>query len=115
MRDAVGMAPRERMLIEFAAVALCAAGLGLLGVAGFHALDRMIGAQGARVVSGVCVIALACMVWAVGAVRARRRQRRAEAARAQLAQEARKAAFSQPALTGPCAAFVLAFLMGRKN
>lgn len=120
MRDALGVAPRERLLVDLGAAALCVAGLGLLGAAAFHALAEAAGPQVARIVLGMSGIALAGLLWAVGAMRARARRRRAAAARAQIADEVRRAALARTGLSGsglagPCAAFVLAFLMGRKH
>ncbi|MDZ7710852.1 MAG: hypothetical protein U5K36_12940 [Roseovarius sp.] len=115
LRDAVGMAPRERILVDLVCAVLCVAGAGLLGAAGFHALADAAGQQVARLSMGAAAIVLAGLVWAVGAIRVRRRNRRAAAARAQLAEEAKAAALRRANLSGPAAAFVLAFLAGRRG
>lgn len=115
LRDAVGTAPRERILIDLACAVLCVAGAGFLGAAGFHALAAAAGVQVARLTMGGGAILLAALVWAIGEMRVRRRTRRASAARAQLADEAKAAALARAPLSGPAAAFVLAFLAGRKG
>jgi drug/metabolite transporter (DMT)-like permease len=115
LRDAVGTAPRELILVDLACAVLCVAGAGLLGAAALHALAEAAGPQVARLSLGAVAIVLAGLVWAVGAIRARRRQRRAAEARAQLAEEARAAALTRANLSGPVAAFVLAFLAGRTH
>ena len=115
LRDAVGTAPRERVLVDLACAVLCVAGAGLLGTAAFHALAEARGPQVARLGTGAAALALAGLVWAIGAARMRRRKRRAAAARAQLTEEATAAALDRAHLSGPAAAFVLAFLTGRKG
>lgn len=115
LRDAVGTAPRERILVDLACTVLCVAGAGFLGAAGFHALADAAGPQVARLSMGVATIMLAALVWAVGAIRMRRRNRRAAEARAQLAEEAKAVALRRTNLSGPAAAFVLAFLAGRRG
>lgn len=115
LRDAVGSAPRERILVDLACAVLCVAGAGFLGAAAFHALADAAGVQVARLSMGVAAIALAGLVWAVGAIRVRQRNRRAAAARAQLGEEVKAAALTRANLSGPVAAFVLAFLAGRKG
>jgi len=114
VRDAVGAAPRERVLVDLAGVVLCVVGTVLIGAAGFHALADAAGVQVARLVTGATAFALAALVWAIGAIRARRRTRRAAAARARLAEEAGTAALARSHLAGPTVAFVLAFLTERK-
>jgi hypothetical protein len=115
LRDAVGTALRERVLIDLACAVLCIAGAGLLGAAAFHALADAAGVQVARLSVGASALVLAGLVWAVGAFRVRGRNRRAAAARALLVEEAKDAALSRAHLSGPAAAFVLAFLTGRKR
>lgn len=115
LRDAIGTAPRERILIDLACMVLCIAGAGLLGAAGFHAVAEAAGVQVARLSLGAGALVLAGLVWIVGAIRVRRRNRRAAAARALLAEEAKTAALTRAHLSGPAAAFVLAFLTGRKR
>lgn len=115
LRDAVGAAPRERILIDVACAVLCIAGVLLLGAAGFYAVAEAAGVQTARLSLGAGALALAGLVWIIGEIRVRRRNRRAVAARALLAEEAKVAALSRANLSGPAAAFVLAFLAGRKR
>lgn len=115
LRDAVGTAPREVILVGLACTLMCVTGAGLLGVAGFHALADAAGPQVARIGMGAAAIVLAGLVWGVGVIRARRRKRRAAEARARLAEEAKAAALTRTNLSGPAAAFVLAFLAGRRG
>lgn len=115
LRDAVGTAPRERVLVDLACAVLCVVGAGLIGAAAFHALADARGPQVARLGIGAAALVLAGLVWAVGAVRVRRRNLRAAAARAQLVEEAKAAALDRAHLSGPAAAFVIAFLTGRKG
>lgn len=115
LRDAVGAAPRERMLIDLACAVLCIAGAGLIGAAAFHALADAAGAQVARLSLGAAALALGAVVWAVGMLRLRQRKRRAEAARARLAEQARTAALPRGGPLVPVAAFVLAFLTARRD
>ncbi len=93
---------------------MAAVGAGLIGAAAFYALADARGLQVARLGIGAAALALAGLVWAVGAVLVRRRNRRAAAARAQLTEEAKAVALDRANLSGPAAAFVLAFLTGRK-
>ncbi|MFO7757149.1 MAG: hypothetical protein R6V26_01505 [Roseovarius sp.] len=115
LRDAVGTAPRERLLVDVACAVLCVAGAGLIGAAGFHALAEAAGPQVARLGIGAGAILLAGLVWGIGAIRVRRRNRRAARARAQLAEEAKAAALRRANLSAPVAAFILAFLAGRRD
>lgn len=115
LRDAVGTAPRERVLVDLACAVLCVVGAGLIGTAAFHALAEATGPQVARLGIGAAALALAGLVWAVGAIRVHRRNRQAAAARAQLIEEAKATALDRAHLSGPAAAFILAFLTGRKG
>lgn len=113
--DALGAAPRERVLIAVICAVLCVAGVALIGVAAFHALAERVGPQAARLGIGGLALALAGAVWAIGAVRARRRRLRSTAARAELAHVVTSAAQARTGLAGPAVAFLLAFLRGRKR
>jgi len=115
LRDAVGTAPRERVVVDFVCAVLCVSGVGLIGAAAFEVLAKAAGPQVARLGTGAGALALAGLVWAIGAARARRRKHRAAAARAHLTEEAKAVALDRSHLVGPAAAFVFAFLAGRNG
>ena len=117
-RDAVGVAPGERAAVIAICAVLVAVAAGLFGAAAFHALSEALGVQTARLLLGGAALRLAALGWAVGAIRAARRRRLAEAARARLALEVGAAGASGLRSAGvgvPVAAFVAAFLAGRRR
>lgn len=114
-REAIGAAPREQAAVMVACLVLAATGFGLLGVAAFHALAEATDPQTARLLLGGAALIVAGLVWAVGQARARRRRARAVAARAALVRDLAAASPVRPGLAGAAAAFVAAFLAGRRR
>lgn len=115
LRDAIGAAPREQALVLVVCAVFLATGLGLLGAAAFHAVAEAAGPQAARLLLGVVALAIAGGVWAAGNARARKRRRLADAARAQITRELSAASPVRPGLAVAAAAFVAAFLAGRRR